>query len=155
MRPEKIRGDVFVANLPLGLTDEQLAELFDPHGMVLRAHLARDPATGEALGHGLVLLAPERVVDDAVAALNGSMMAGRRIEARRADPEMSIAPPKPPRGPRASSRGDWPTAAPSGMARDGRAPHVSASGPRMSRASGHASYTVEWVRPRAPHAPSR
>lgn len=99
MRPDKIRGNVFVANLPRGLTDEQLAELFDPYGMVLRAHLARDPASGETLGHGLVLIAPDRVVEEAVGALNGGTVAGRRVDVRRADPDMSIAPPRRPRGP--------------------------------------------------------
>ena len=155
MRPEKIRGNVFVANLPLGLSDEQLAELFDPYGMVLRAHLARDPVSGEALGHGLVLLAPDRVVDDAVAALNGSVQAGRRMEARRADPDMSIAPPKPPRIPRGPGRSTWPVAAPGGAARDERAPYAPVPRPRAPRASGQPSYTVEWVRPRAPHASVR
>ena len=53
MRPDKIRGNVFVANLPRGLKDEELAEAFDPFGIVLNAHMARDPATGETLGHGL------------------------------------------------------------------------------------------------------
>ena len=97
MRPDKIRGNVFVANLPHGLTDAQLAEAFDPYGIVLIAHLARDPATGETRGHGLVQLAPDRVVEDAVAGLNVTGIAGRRIEARRADPEMGISPPTQPR----------------------------------------------------------
>ena len=97
MRPDKIRGNVFVANLPRGFTDAQLAEAFDPHGIVLSAHLARDPATGETLGHGLVQLAPDRAVEGAVAAVNETGIAGRRIEARRADPEMGISPPPPPR----------------------------------------------------------
>ncbi len=102
MRPDKIRGNVFVANLPHGLTDAQLAEAFDPYGIVLLAHLARDPATGETRGHGLVQLAPDRAVEDAVARLNETGIAGRRIEARRADPEMSISPPA--QRPRASPR---------------------------------------------------
>ena len=93
MRPDKIRGNVFVANLPRGFTDAQLAEAFDPHGIVLSAHIARDPATGETLGHGLVQLAPDRAVEDAVAGVNETGIAGRRIEARRADPDMSISPP--------------------------------------------------------------
>lgn len=97
MRPDKIRGNVFVANLPRGFTDAQLAEAFDPHGIVLSAHLARDPATGETLGHGLVQLAPDRAVEDAVAGVNETGIAGRRVEARRADPDMSISPPAPPR----------------------------------------------------------
>ncbi len=97
MRPDKIRGNVFVANLPHGFTDAQLAEAFDPYGIVLTAHLARDPATGETRGHGLVQLAPDRAVEDAVAGLNETGIAGRRIEARRADPEMGISPPAQPR----------------------------------------------------------
>ena len=80
MRPDKIRGNVFVANLPHGLTDAQLAEAFDPYGIVLIAYLARDPATGETRGHGLVQLAPDRAVEDAVAGLNATGIAGRRIE---------------------------------------------------------------------------
>lgn len=91
MRPDMIRGNVFVANLPHGLTDAQLAEAFDPYGIVLYAHLGRDPATGETLGHGLVQLAPDRAVEDAVARLNETGIAGQRIQARRADPSMGIS----------------------------------------------------------------
>ncbi|MGI4946632.1 MAG: hypothetical protein ACRYHQ_39750 [Janthinobacterium lividum] len=97
MRPDKIRGNVFVANLPRGLKDEELAEAFDPFGIVLNAHMARDPATGETLGHGLVQLAPDKAVEVAVARLNETGIGGRRIEARRADPEMGISPPPRPR----------------------------------------------------------
>jgi len=97
MRPEKIRGNLFVANLPLGTTDEQVAELFDPYGMVLRAYLARDLVTGETKGHGLVQLAPDKVVDAAIAGLNGTKLEGRRIDVRRADPEMALSPPAPKR----------------------------------------------------------
>jgi RNA recognition motif-containing protein len=92
MRPEKIQGNVFVANLPAGLTDEQLAELFDSYGMVLRAYLARDPATGQTRGHGLVQLAPDKAVEAAVTGVNGKLMDGRSIDVRRADPDMSLVP---------------------------------------------------------------
>ncbi|HEY0205812.1 MAG TPA: RNA-binding protein [Acetobacteraceae bacterium] len=108
MRPDKIRGNVFVANLPRGLKDEELAEAFDPFGIVLNAHMARDPATGETLGHGLVQLAPDKAVETAVARLNETGIGGRRIEARRADPDMGISPPPrlreaPARAPRAEA----------------------------------------------------
>ena len=105
MRPDKIRGNVFVANLPRGLKDEELAEAFDPFGIVLNAHMARDPATGETLGHGLVQLAPDKAVEAAVARLNETGIGGRRIEARRADPDMGISPPPRPR--EAPSRPPW------------------------------------------------
>lgn len=155
MRPDKIRGNVFVANLPRGLTDEQLAELFDPYGMVLRAHLARDPATGKTLGHGLVLIAPDRVVDDAIGALNRSVMAGQRVEVRRADPDMSIAPPKPLRAPRGVGFGERFAAGASGAARDGRTPPVVVSVTRPSRTSGQGPYAAGWTRARDPHASAR
>ena len=108
MRPEKVQGNIFVANLPVGLSDEQLAELFDPYGMVLRAYLARDPATAETRGHGLVQLAPDRAVDEAIAGVNGTVLHGRALDVRRADPEMSLVPSAPPKPrmerPRASFR---------------------------------------------------
>jgi RNA recognition motif-containing protein len=91
MRDDKLRGNVFVANLPLGFTDEQLAEAFDPYGMVLSAHLARDPATGQTRGHGLVLLAPDRNVDTAIEGVHGRVVDGRSMDVRRADPSMAIS----------------------------------------------------------------
>ncbi len=102
MRPNnKFRGNVFVANLPHGYSDEDLAQAFDAFGLVLGAHLARDPITGETKGYGLVNIAPDRVAVEAAAALNGKQIGGRRIEARRADPEMAINLPRPPRSPEA------------------------------------------------------
>ena len=45
MRPAKFQGNIFVANLPQGFTDPQLAELFDAYGIVVGALVARDPVT--------------------------------------------------------------------------------------------------------------
>ncbi len=108
MRPDVVKGNVFVANLPLGFTDEQLAELFDPYGIVLRAYLARDPATGQTQGHGLVELAPERVVEAAIEAVSAEHPGGRRIDVRRADDTMCIVAKRPAPKPRpARESGPW------------------------------------------------
>ena len=90
MRPEVIRGNVFVANLPPGFTDEQLAQLFDPYGIAIRAYLVRDRKTGQTRGHGLVQLAPERAVDTAIGAVRAHRIGHHRIDVRRADPSMVI-----------------------------------------------------------------
>jgi hypothetical protein len=117
MRPiNKFRGNVFVANLPNGYTDEQLAQLFDPYGIVLGAFLARDPVTRKTRGFGLVNIAPEKVATKAIAALNGTQVDGRRIEARAADPEMSINLPTPVGG-------------------GGYNPHAAAAAPRFAPAA--------------------
>jgi RNA recognition motif-containing protein len=91
MRNDKYRGNVFVANLPKGFTDSQLAEAFDPYGIVISAFLARDAATGEPKRHGLVSIAPPPAAQAAVDALNGKEIGGKRIEVRLADPGMAIA----------------------------------------------------------------
>ena len=102
MRPDVVKGNVFVANLPHGFTDEQLAELFDPYGIVLRAYLVRDPSTGQSQGHGLVELAPERVVEAAIKGVSAERPGGRRVDVRRADASMCIVAKRPnrPRFPR-------------------------------------------------------
>jgi RNA recognition motif-containing protein len=91
MRADKFSGNVFVANLPKDFTDNQLAEIFDPFGMVIGALIARDPTTGESKGCGLVNIAQTGAIERAVAGLNGQKVAGRKIEVRVADPDMAIS----------------------------------------------------------------
>lgn len=81
---------LFVANLPYNFTDDQLAELFDPFGLVITFRVARDRATGESKGFGFVELATEKARNKAIAALNGKQFSGRTIEVR-----LAKTPPKP------------------------------------------------------------
>jgi RNA recognition motif-containing protein len=98
MRKQSFRGNVFVANLPNGFTDEDLAQTFDSFGLVIGALLARDSKTGTPKNHGLVDIAPQKAADAAIAAMNGTVIGGSQIEVRRADPAMSITVPgAPPR----------------------------------------------------------
>jgi RNA recognition motif-containing protein len=97
MRQDKMRGNVFVANLPPGFTDAQLAEAFDEFGLVLCAYLARDPETGTLRNYGLVDVAPQAAALEAIAALNGREIGGRRIKVREADPDMALTLPGRPR----------------------------------------------------------
>jgi cold-inducible RNA-binding protein len=82
MRAKFFRGNVFVANLPPGLSDDRLAEAFDSYGMVLSAHVARDPASGERLRYGFVDIATERAAQRAVAAMNGVSLEGHNLDVR-------------------------------------------------------------------------
>ena len=93
MRPQNFRGNVFVANLPDGYSDEKLAAIFDPFGIVLSAFVARDPETGRPQSYGLVNLAPERAVAEAIAELNGSDLDGRPLQVRPADPDKGLTVP--------------------------------------------------------------
>ena len=82
MRSKSFRGNVFVANLPPELSDDALAEAFDSFGIVLSAHIARDPATGERLRYGFVDIATERAAERAVAAMNGAALGGHSLDVR-------------------------------------------------------------------------
>jgi RNA recognition motif-containing protein len=85
MRSKFFRGNVFVANLPPELSDDELAEAFDSYGIVLSAHVARDPATGDRLRYGFVDIATERAAQRAVAAMNGVSLGGRNLDVRMSE----------------------------------------------------------------------
>src|SRR5579884_3711032 len=79
MRMQRTRGNVFVGNLPTGFSEEQLAQVFDPFGIVLSATIARDPQTGKRLRHGFIDIATERAAKLAVAGLDGTEIEGRKL----------------------------------------------------------------------------
>jgi RNA recognition motif-containing protein len=91
MRADRFSGNLFVANLPKDFTDDQLAETFDPYGIVIGALIARDPETNQSKGCGLVNIAQNGAIERAIKALNGKTVGGRRIEVRAADPDMAIS----------------------------------------------------------------
>jgi RNA recognition motif-containing protein len=96
MRLQHFRGNVFVANLPPDLSDDQLAEAFDSYGIVLSASVARDPATGKRLRYGFVDIATERAAKRAVEAMNGAELDGHNLDVRISErPAKSKKPPRP------------------------------------------------------------
>jgi RNA recognition motif-containing protein len=108
MRSQNFRGNVFVANLPPEISDEQLAEAFDAFGIVLSATVARDPETGKRLRYGFVDIATERAAKLAVESMNGSAIDGYNLDVRiserpvaankpRATPRAGAVPQRPPR----------------------------------------------------------
>ena len=104
MRAQHFRGNVFVANLPPEFSDEQLAEAFDPFGIVLSATVARDPANGKRLRYGFVDIATERAARLAIDGMNGKEVEGYNLEvrvserpAKKRPPLTALSRPRPPR----------------------------------------------------------
>jgi len=79
------KGNVFVGNLPPDFSDDRLAEIFDPFGIVLSALVARDPATGARLRYGFVDIATERAASKAIEALDGSEVDGCKLNVKPRD----------------------------------------------------------------------
>jgi RNA recognition motif-containing protein len=104
MRSQNFRGNVFVANLPPEISDEQLAEAFDAFGIVLSATVAHDPATGKRLRYGFVDIATERAAKLAVTSMNGAALDGYNLDVRISErpvtakkPRAGAVPQRPPR----------------------------------------------------------
>src|SRR5438477_11312673 len=85
MRGRNSKGNVFVGNLPPDFPDERLAETFDPYGIVLSASVARDPDTGARLRYGFVDIATEKAATQAVGALDGTEIDGRKRNAKASE----------------------------------------------------------------------
>jgi RNA recognition motif-containing protein len=92
MRSRNHKGNVFVGNLPTNFTDEQLAETFDPYGMVLSAAIARDPNTGARLRYGFVDIATEKAAKAAIAGLNGTQVDGSKLSVQMSEKPAKKAP---------------------------------------------------------------
>lgn len=130
MRSRTHKGNVFVGNLPTEFTDERLAEVFDPFGIVLSAAIARDPNTGARLRYGFVDIATEKAAKAAIAGLNGTQVEGSKLSV-----QMSEKPAKKPPG----------AAGGAGLAK--RTPlRVT---PRITPREGEPGYTAVVARPQA------
>jgi RNA recognition motif-containing protein len=95
MRSQNFRGNVFVANLPPDISDEQLAEAFDAFGIVLSATVAHDPATGKRLRYGFVDIATERAAKLAVDSMNGAAIDGYNLDVRISERPVTAKKPGP------------------------------------------------------------
>lgn len=92
MRTRNHKGNVFVGNLPSDFSDERLAEVFDPFGIVLSAAIARDPNTGARLRYGFVDIATEKAAKAAIAGLNGTHVSGSKLSVQMSEKPAKKAP---------------------------------------------------------------
>ena len=79
MRAPNFHGNIVVSNLPEGFTAVELAALFDDFGLVLGAEMDRQRGR-----QGSIMLAPESAVAKAIEALNGQLLAERKLKVARA-----------------------------------------------------------------------
>jgi RNA recognition motif-containing protein len=76
---------LFVVGFPLDINDAELVELFAIQGEVLSAHLVTDKFTNRHKGFGFIEMADEDGANQAINALNGMVIKGRKITVKLAD----------------------------------------------------------------------
>jgi cold-inducible RNA-binding protein len=82
---------IYVGNLSFNTTEQQVRELFEPHGAVTSASLVMDRETGRPRGFGFVEMADGAAAQTAITALNGKNLDGRDLTVNEAKPKAAGA----------------------------------------------------------------
>ncbi len=77
---------LYVGNLSYGMTDNDLQNLFEPHGAVQSAQVIKDRDTGRSKGFGFVEMDNSDEAQAAIDALNGQDVNGRALTVNEARP---------------------------------------------------------------------
>ncbi len=80
---------LYVGNLSFDATEDELRQLFEPHGAVESAKVATDRDTGRSRGFGFIEMTTDSEAESAIAALNGSQVGGRALVVNEARPKTS------------------------------------------------------------------
>ena len=78
---------LYVGNLGYGVTDSELAKIFEAHGTVQSAQVIMDRDTGRSKGFGFVEMGSDAEAQAAISALNGVEVQGRNLTVNEARPK--------------------------------------------------------------------
>lgn len=79
--------NIYVGNLSWNLKDQDLQNLFAPHGEVSSAKIVLDKFTNRSKGFGFVEMANDAEAQSAIDALNGTEVDGRNIVVNESRPK--------------------------------------------------------------------
>ena len=79
--------NIYVGNLSYNTTEDDLRHMFEAHGAVDRANLAKDRATNRARGFGFVEMPNDSEARTAISALNETELEGRKLMVNEAKPK--------------------------------------------------------------------
>ncbi len=78
---------LYVGGLPYSVTDDQLQEIFSPHGTVESARVITDRMTGRSRGFGFVEMSSQSEAEEAIQKMNGTDLEGRSLTVNEAKPQ--------------------------------------------------------------------
>jgi RNA recognition motif-containing protein len=76
--------NIYVGNLPFGVDNAELEDLFTEHGSVSSAQVIMDRETGRSRGFGFVEMEADDAARAAIEALDGAEVGGRRLKVNQA-----------------------------------------------------------------------
>ena len=78
--------NIYVGNLPYGVTEDELKGAFSEFGEVSSVNVITDKFSGQSKGFGFVEMENNSEADEAIKALNESALKGRNIKVNQAKP---------------------------------------------------------------------
>jgi len=78
---------LYVGNLSFDASEDDLRQLFEPHGTVESAKVATDRDSGRSRGFGFIEMSSDSEADSAINALNGVQVGGRALTVNEARPK--------------------------------------------------------------------
>ena len=78
---------LYVGGLAYSVSEQQLTDLFSPHGTVESAKVIMDKFSGQSKGFGFVEMGTDDEAQKAITALNGTEQDGRTITVNEARPQ--------------------------------------------------------------------
>lgn len=70
---------LYIGNLPYSLKESELSDTFKQHGKVISAKVVTDKESGKSKGFGFVEMENENEANNAIKALNGTELKGRKL----------------------------------------------------------------------------
>jgi RNA recognition motif-containing protein len=74
-----VNNKLYVGNLPWTFDNNQLSDTFKKHGNVISAKVVTDKESGRSKGFGFVEMENETNANNAIKALNGMEVSGRKL----------------------------------------------------------------------------
>lgn len=81
--------NLYVGNLSYKLSENELREAFEEFGSVVSVRMVNDRETGRPRGFGFVEMSDNEEGQNAIDALNGQELAGRKLVVNEARPKAS------------------------------------------------------------------
>jgi len=78
---------IYVGGLPYSATEQDVQDLFAPHGNVQSVRVITDRVTGQSRGFGFVEMSNDEEARNAIEALNSTQMNGRTLSVSEARPQ--------------------------------------------------------------------
>jgi len=82
----KVSAKVYVGNLPFGVTQDKLKEMFAEFGEIEEAVVISDKYSGRSKGFGFITYKDDAAAQKAIAELNGKEIEGRALKVNEARP---------------------------------------------------------------------